>query len=523
MTKNTTNFKASRWCSFIGALALICAASVVATAQTTTPGGTVISNTATSTYSDAVSGGTDFTTTSNRVDVTVTDISGLAITPDAGTRANVVRSQTGVDFLFTITNTGNFTNQVVFKEAGASIILTGSASITAAVIDLDKDGIIDAGETDIFANNADVTSEDVAQDGTLFVIVRTTISASALGGSTVKVQLGDAAIATPWDNEALVASAADVVTATAGTNGQVEASGDVSAALDNTGSVLLGPAGFPGAFGSGTNTNNDYTNRSVNTGIFVPPGVNTNAIGSAVFTNSVRNTGNANDTFTFTAPAFTAGFKVEVSVNGLGTDYVDLSVSSPTLAVDYNTTESILVRVTAPSGKLVLTGFANTIRATSGITTDATNDTIDRLYTGYLSLAKSQTVANTGPGDGSGTDAVPGATIAYVVAYDNASLEDGGTNSSPLVAQNIVLIDAIPTNTAFKLDSGVLTNLGGGITVAAIEYSNDNKVSWTYTPVSGTGVLAGFDVNVTHVRFVLTGAMAPADAAGSNGFTVRIR
>jgi hypothetical protein len=314
-----------------------------------------------------------------------------------------------------------------------------------------------------------------------------------------------------------------VVAATAGTNGQVEARGDISATLDNTGSVLLGPAGFPGAFGSGTNTNNDYTNRSVNTGIFLPPGFNTNAIGSAVFTNNVRNTGNADDTFTFTAPAFTAGFKVEVSVNGLGTDYVDLSVSSPTLAVALNTTKTILVRVTAPSGKLVLTGFANTIRATSGITTDATNDTIDRLYTGYLSLAKSQLVANaTGRGDGSGTDAVPGATIAYVVAYDNASLEDGGTNSSPLSARNIVLIDAMPANTDFKVLSGT-TNLGGGITIAGIEYSNDGGGTWTYVPVSGTSAPAGFDGTVTHVRFVLTGAMAPADAAGSNGFTVRIR
>jgi len=515
-------FKAGRWCTFIGALALICAASVVATAQTTTPGGTVISNTATATYSDAASGGTDFTTTSNTVTVTVTDISGLAITPDAGTRANVVRSQTGVDFLFTITNTGNFTNQVVFKEAGASIILTGSASVTAAVIDLNKDGVIDVADTDILANNGDVTSADVAQDGTLFVIVRTTISGSALGNSTINVQLGDAAIATPWDNQALVASAGDVVTATAGTNGQVEARGDISATLDSTGSVLLGPAGFPGAFGSGTNTNNDYTNRSVSTGIFVQPGSNTNASGSLIFTNSVQNTGNANDIFSFTAPAFTAGFTVEVSVNG-GASFVDLSVSSPTLAVDYNTTETIQVRITAPAGKAVLTGFSNTIRATSGITPAANNETIDRLYTGYLSLVKSQTVANaTGVGDGSLTDAVPGATIAYVVTYDNESLEDGGTNSSPLSARNIVLVDAIPANTAFGVGSET-TNLGGGITVAGIQYSNDGGLTWLYTPVSGTGALAGFDVNVTHVRFVLTGAMAPADAAGSNGFTVRIR
>jgi hypothetical protein len=191
--------------------------------------------------------------------------------------------------------------------------------------------------------------------------------------------------------------------------------------------------------------------------------------------------------------------------------------------VQYNTTETILVRITAPSGKLVLTGFANTIRATSGTTPAANNETIDRLYTGYLSLAKSQTVANaTGKGNGSLTDAVPGATIAYVVAYDNQSLEDGGTNSSPLSARNIILVDAMPANTAFAVGSGT-TSLGGGITVAGIEYSNDGGLTFTYTPVSGTSAPAGFDGTVTHVRFVLTGAMAPADAAGSNGFTVRIR
>ena len=522
MTNNTMKFKASRWCSLFGTLALICAASVVGMAQTTTPSGTTISNTATATYSDAVTDGTDFTTTSNTVTVLVTDVAGLAITPDAGTRANVVVSQTGVDFLFTITNTGNFTNQVVFKQAGASIILTGLASITAAVIDLDKDGAIDVGDdTDILANGADVTSANVAQNGTLFIIVRTTISAVAPGGSTINVQLGDAAVASPWDNEVLVASTNDVVTALHGTDVQVEARGNVSAIVNNAGGVLLGPSGFPGAFGSGSNTNDDYTNRSVNTGIFVKPGLNTNATGTTTFTNSVQNTGNANDTFTFSSPAITSGFTVEVSVNG-GTSYANIS-SSPTLAVDYNTTGTILVRITAPSGIEVLKGYAHTITATSA-TDAATNDTIDRLYTGYLSLDKSQTVTNaTGKGDGTLTDAVAGATIAYVVAYDNESLEDGGTNSSPLVARNIVLIDAIPTNTVFKLGSGILTNLGGGISAAVIEYSNDNKTSWTYTPVSGTSAPAGFDGTVTHVRFVLTGAMAPAGAAGSNGFTVRIK
>lgn len=710
MTHNIKTFNASRWRSFVGALALICAASVVAMAQTPyTPGGTTISNTATSSYSD---GTTSYATTSNTVTVTVSNIAGLTITPDAGAHANVVSSQTG-DFFFTVTNTGNFTNQVLFKALGASIIKTGAATVTDAVIDVNKDGLFDVGDTTILSNVADVTSANVLQDGTLFVIVRVTVDAGAAAASTINVQLGDAVGGTPWDNKVLAASAADVRTVTAGTNGQEEARGDITATVENdalirlsltrtagpvaigsditygwvltndggrdataqtltvdaapvtgvfiiapipgrtvlksgqtfpagtiytttaittaplsatwsatapadlnnltrigfntgsslaaaastanipmlvtvkagisivlpirelgdafsknslttpasitdqshdavanagdgnadftqgdaigsvdgdgvmldttlsgTGSVLIGPSGFQGAIGP-TNTNDDYTNRSVNTGIAtVAPGGNTTALGTVVFTNSVQNTGNANDTYTFTAPTIPTGFTVEVSVNGLGTDYVNVT-TSPTLAVVYNTTATILVRVTAPAGNVVLTAYPTLVRATSLNTPAANNDTIDRLYTGYLQLTKTQTVANA-TGRGTATEAVPGATIAYVVAYDNVTTS-GGTNNSTITASSIVLLDPRPANTDFQVGSAT-SNPAVGITLVVTAYSNDGGSTWTYTPTSlAGGAPAGFDRTVTHVRFTLTGPMAPADAAGNNGFTVRIR
>ncbi len=713
MTHNIKTFNASRWRAFVGALVLICAASAASMAQTGfTPGGTTISNTATSSYSD---GSTSYATTSNTVSVTVSNIAGLAITPDAGTRANVVLSQTGVDFNFTVTNTGNFTNQVLFKALGASIIKTGAATITAAVIDVNKDGLFDGGDTSILSNVADVTSADVLQDGTLFVIVRVTVDAGAAAGSTINIQLGDAGGSTPYDNVPVLLanfSANEVRTATAGVNGFEEARGNVSTTVENdalirlsltrtagpvaigsditynwiltndgsraasaqtltvdgspvtgvfivapipartvlksgqtfpagtiytttaittaplaatwsatapadlntltrigfntgnslasgaststitmlvtvksgisivlpirelgdafsknslptpasitdqshdavanagdgnadftqgdaigsvdgdgvmlnttlsgTGSVLLGPSGFQGAVGP-TDTNDDYTNRSVNTGIAtVAPGGNTTAQGIVTFTNTVANTGDADDTYTFTAPTIPSGFTVEVSVNGLGTDYVNVN-TSPTLALAYNTSANILVRVTAPSGNVVLTAYPTLVRATSLNTTSATNDTIDRLYTGYLQLTKSQTVANA-TSRGTATEAVPGATIAYVVAYDNVTTS-GGTNSSTITASSIVLIDPVPANTDFAVGSAT-SNPSAGITVVTA-YSSDAGATWTYTPVSGGGSApAGFDRNVTHVRFTLTGPMAPAAAAGDNGFTVRIR
>jgi hypothetical protein len=715
-TMNQT-FNLSRWRHIVGIFVFICAAAVASMAQTGfTPGGTTISNTATSSYSD---GSTSYETTSNTVSVTVSNIAGLAITPDAGTHANVVLSQTGVDFFFTVTNTGNFTNQVVFKDAGASIITTGAVTVMAAVIDVNKDGVINSGDTDILVDGAgDVTSANVLQDGTLFVIVRVDVGPAAVLGPTVNVQLGDAGGSTPYDNVPVLLadfSANEVRTATAGTNGYEEALGSVSATVEsdtlirlsltrtagpvaigsditygwiltndgaraasvqtltvdslpvtgifiiapipartflksgqsfpagtiytttaittapllatwtatapgdlttvtrigfNTGSslaagaattnipmlvtvksgisivlpvrelgdafsmnslptpasitdqshdarsnigdgnadftegdsdtdadghmlnttlsstggnVLLGPSGFQGAVGP-TDNNDDYTNRSVNTGIdTVAPGGNTYVQGIVTFTNTVENTGNADDTYTFTAPTIPTGFTVAVSVNGLGTDYVNVT-TSPTLAVAFGASANILVRVTEPSGNVVLTEYPTIVRATSLNTVTATNNTIDNLYTGYLQLTKTQTVANA-TGRGGASAPVPGATIAYGVAYQNVVTSTGGTDNLTITASTIVLVDPVPANTDFAVDPLLITTtLGGGITLVETEYSNDSGATWTYTPTSlAGGAPAGFDRTVTHVRFKLTGSMVSGDAAGNNGFTVRIR
>src|SRR5688572_2361764 len=104
----------------IVALAITCAFATQALAQQTAAD-TVISNTATATYSD----GTDsYDTSSNTVTVTVSKVSGLTIVPDVtnGTSdPTVVPGQTGVMFSFTVTNTGNFTDNVRFKASGGSI------------------------------------------------------------------------------------------------------------------------------------------------------------------------------------------------------------------------------------------------------------------------------------------------------------------------------------------------------------------------------------------------------------------
>jgi hypothetical protein len=224
--------------------------------------------------------------------------------------------------------------------------------------------------------------------------------------------------------------------------------------LMQVGDVLLGPSGAPGALGPGGDNNLDYTNRSV-----APAAINglshLDTLSGAVsvdFINTVQNTGNADDTFTFSAPTAPAGFTVAISTDG-GTNFVPAS-SNPTLAVAFGATANIIVRVTTTNNAAVLQGFSTTIRATSATTPAETNDTINRLYTGFLRLQKAATIFNnttTGNGqdDPGPDDAVPGADIEYVITYTNISVGGGGAGCVDLVASSVVIRergDSAPNN-----------------------------------------------------------------------------
>jgi hypothetical protein len=646
MSKHRTPF-----CAFsrlIAILAITGALFATGLAQTQTPGGTQINNQASASYTDG--NGNNYNTVSNTVTVTVANVSGLAITPDAGTNSNIVAGQQNVDFVFRITNTSNFADQVRFLANGQSIRVVGAATIQSA--------IIVGPNTNIFTNNADVLSASIAQNGYIDVRVRVNVDANAAAGSAVQVLLGDASAGGPtFDNQATsgAPSTNELRTVSSSSvNGLREARGDITATVENdaqlqvtltapagpvalgsnitysmqtcntgqraasaitlgsasgiyiiapipvgtalasgqtfpagtlyttsplttapsaatwtttapgslasvtrmafnvgnsmaagacgasvsmqvtitttnattpiyviadtfanntvsaqitdqsgdavpnrgdsnanfdeplpagtptanqgmqqqtllqqTGSVLIGPDGQPAAVGP-TNNDDDYTNRSVNTGISgIAPGGTTNASGQVVFTNTVRNTGNANDTFALTAPTVPAGFTVEISING-GTNYTTVSGGgSVSLPIAFGASAQILVRVSAPSGRAVLTGFETIIQAASTVTPANTNRTIDRLYTGFIRLVKAATINNT-TGVGGATDAVPGAEIVYTITYTNIA-STGGTNNSTLTTNNLVITEdgnAAPNNWASTTDHvvGATDSRGGSIT-----------------------------------------------------------
>lgn len=650
--------------------AFLCATGLQSASAQQTAADTIISNTATATYTDGTGGSPTYNATSQTVTVIVARVAGLAITPDNGTVANVVAGQSNVDFTFTVSNTGNYSTNVLFLASRASITLTGSATVAMAVVDANgdgqidsnSDGNVDAGDVDIKNNAANVSYGPVARNTSFLVIVRLNISAAAASGSSINVTLGDAPVnGTPGDtthdnvkpaNNSANEVRTDTTTLPAPVGGESEARGDAHTTVDNdaqlrlainapagpiargsditytwtldntglraanavtlpvssgpaasgvgvfvivpvpnktvfknlgtlppgvtavlystvggtfnaagvetnlpdpqtaaslwsttapvdpttvhriaynlgatlaaggtfaniqtvvtvtatadtttpvyeigdafaknrvnatitdqsgdvvinkgdgnanydepkiypsgppdpvsatqgyqvpttllqVGAVFIGPSGAPQAVGP-TNNNDDFTNLSTSTGINRPPGSTTNAVGSSIFTNTVQNTGNANDTFTLTAPTVPAGFLVEISTNG-GTSYTTVSGGgSTTIAVGFGATANILVRITAPVGANVLTGFDNVIRAASGITPGATNNTIDRLYTGFLSLNKTSRVLDA-PG-GSVAPAIPGNYIEYTIAYKNEATANVAGNPN-LTANNVVITE----------------------------------------------------------------------------------
>jgi uncharacterized repeat protein (TIGR01451 family) len=122
----------------------------------------------------------------------------------------------------------------------------------------------------------------------------------------------------------------------------------------------------------------------------------------------------------------------------------------------------------------------------------------------------------------SGTQ-TPGTDLTYTIAFSN-------TGGSP--ASAFVLTDPDPATVLkindymdFKVGS-VVNSLGTTGLTATVAYSNNGGATWTYTPASAAGgAPAGYDRNVTHIRWSFTGALSQTSPnnSGSISFTSRIR
>ena len=223
-----------------------------------TAGGTVITNQATASYSD---GTNNFTTVSNIVTTIVSNVAGITVTPDAGVNPPVVASQSGVLFQYTVTNTGNITDNFLFLATGGSIqtITTGTTTVTVtqAVIDVDGSSTINGGDTDILTNIADITSAAVPAGGSINVLVELTVNAGASPGDTIQVLIGD----DPAQAANLSANEVRTVDGTT-VNARQEDEGDITATVQDDAQVLLtatvpaGPIALGGLIGYSLSVDN---------------------------------------------------------------------------------------------------------------------------------------------------------------------------------------------------------------------------------------------------------------------------
>ncbi len=265
--------------------------------------------------------------------------------------------------------------------------------------------------------------------------------------------------------------------------------------LQKVASVLIGPSSAANATGP-TDNNDDFTNMSFSNGIDVADGGVTTAGDSVTFVNTLQNTGNSDDTFKLTAPTVPNGWTVEifdpVSAAWVAVD----ATNSVDFDVDFGSSTDVQVRVTAPAGESVLTGYDTVINAESVLDSAVSNQTIDRVYTGFMKLTKTAVVDNQ-TGIGGATDAVPGAKINYSIVYENIS-STGGSGSVTLTANNLVITDdgnAAPSNWAAsaKVEAGSAADTNGG-TIDA--YTASSTVMKDTIPSVAAGASGTFSFNV---------------------------
>jgi uncharacterized repeat protein (TIGR01451 family) len=226
---------------------------------------------------------------------------------------------------------------------------------------------------------------------------------------------------------------------------------------------------------------------------------NATAGGTINYAHTVTNNGNQGDTFNLT---YTSG----QGWTYVFLDAVNAPISSVTLAPGASAV--VNVRLTVPAGVSVGTVEVGVMTATgqAHLATDNATD-VTTITAGNLSLVKS--VSPSG-------DQVPGTDLTYTVDYQNL----GATTLN-----TIVVYDAVPSWTQFKVGSSTTGAAPATVTGIAVQYSNNNGGTWAYVPASGGGgAPAGYDATVTNVRYVFTGnLLAGASSTTGVGFTVRIQ
>lgn len=150
------------------------------------PAGSLIENTATATYTaNSVAQSVD----SNTVALTVDEVLDVAV---ASQESGPVAATTTAVLRFKVTNTGNGAEAFALAADPAVAGNTFDATVTGLAIDVNANGVYDAGVDTALTNGA--SSPLLAADGPLDILVLVSIPASAAPNATSRVQLNAVAL-----------------------------------------------------------------------------------------------------------------------------------------------------------------------------------------------------------------------------------------------------------------------------------------------------------------------------------------
>jgi hypothetical protein len=304
-------------------------------------------------------------------------------------------------------------------------------------------------------------------------------------------------------------------------------------------SLKNGPREQPTAVGP-TNDNDDFTNKSTpigsGTSTFNPPLVS--------FTNTVQNTSDqpkdikvipqvalASDlpngtTVSLVNPSdatLTASFSYQ---NGLFTPIAGSPQTLILKSVAAGSKKNYTVQIDLPEGTLAIKGFPVKILAFIDTNNnnipdpkEATNTTIDRVYTGFIEVLKESRVLEATQQPVDGANGIFSETpkpvkaeqyIEYRITYTNISTTAVGSGNKPLSAANFTITE----------DGNANPNNWGGLTTNAPGSATSSAGTITYSKLSGATVTT--DPEAVKYQNILTSPIEPGQA-GTFSFKRKVR
>ena len=173
--------------AMIGSFLISGMISGTAAAQSKTEAGTTVSNTFTLNYSVGGFAQPQITNASSPTNFTVDRLVDLTVTA-LDPSINAAPNSTGNTIRYRVTNLGNDNVAYTFAAANGATTFTPAGVTISYFIDLDNDGVLDAGET-LQAYTLGSASIDIAPDQNVVVIVTSNVPAGAADGAFANVVL----------------------------------------------------------------------------------------------------------------------------------------------------------------------------------------------------------------------------------------------------------------------------------------------------------------------------------------------